>query len=229
MAERQWLLGGYDGREVLSAFRKEIVLGNDENAIYWANAILTHGGQSSQRLLAKQCWIIAAEVVDDPVVVMRAFAVHQMAGTVSEEDHAFFLVAQMCRARKWWETEEGRQVDRLWSKAIGDLRDPERRREIPEYALDRHTRRGWDVKRDKGWWDDRFSGTDLGRQKTSYMFQRDQIIDSDSRIECDRDGVADDQFWEVWHERKRLEGADYTEPPDHQPEPVSLFDEGEEA
>jgi hypothetical protein len=229
MTERQWMLGGYDGREVLSAFRKEVVLGNPDGAIYWANVILTYGGQSAQRLLAKQCWIIAAEVVDDPVVVMRAYAVHQMAGVVPETDHAFYLVAHICRARKWWETDDGREVDRLWAKAIGDLKDPARRREVPDYALDRHTRRGWDVKREQGWWDDRFSGTDLGRQKTAHMFVRDGLIDSTSRVECDRDGVADESFWQAWRERKRLQGEDYSPPPDHEPEPVSLFDEGQEA
>jgi hypothetical protein len=169
-------------------------------------------------------------VVDDPVVAMRAYAVHQMAGVVPETDHLFYLVAQMCRARKWWETEEGREVDRAWAAAIGDLKDPARRLEIPQYALDRHTPRGWDVKRDQGWWDDRFSGTDLGRQKTSHMFQRDGLIDSASRVECDRNGVADESFWEAWRARKRLQGEGLPEsPPDHEPERVSLFDEGEEA
>lgn len=229
MNDRQWDLGPYDGREVLSAFRKEVVLGNTAAAIYWANVMLTHGGQSAQRLLARQCWIVAAEQVDDPVVVVRAFAVYQMAGTVSETDHQFYLVAQMCRARKWWESEDGREVDRLWSQAIGDLKEPERSHEIPEYALDRHTRRGWEVRREKGWFDDRFSGTDIGRQKTAHMFVRDGLIDAKSRVECDRDGVADETFWEKWRERKRLQGEDYSPPPDHEPELVGLFDEGEEA
>jgi|GEM_PF-3519141 len=227
MNDRQWTLGGYDGREVLSALRKSVVLADLDGAIYWANVVLTHGGQHAQRLLSKQCWIIAAEVVDDPMVVMRAGAVHQLAGQVPETDHLFFLIAQMCRAPKWWESEDGREVDRLWSKAIGDLKDPDRRREIPEYALDRHTRRGWEVKRERGWFDDRFSGTDLGRQKTAHMFARDGFIDAESRVECDRDGVADESFWQVWSDRKRLQGDDYSPPPDHAPEPVSLFDEGE--
>jgi hypothetical protein len=85
----------------------------------------------------------------------------------------FFLTAAMCKARKWWEHEEGREVDRLWSQAIGDLKVPERRREIPPYALDRHTRRGWELRRAGQHFDDRFSGTDMGRLKTSYLFERD--------------------------------------------------------
>jgi len=229
MATQQWMLGPYDGREVLSALRKEVVLGNVDAAIHWANVVLERGGQSAQNTLGKQAWIIAAEICDDPALVIRAFAVHQMAGTVPETDHLMFLVAAMCRAQKWWETEEGRAVDEAWSRAVGDLKDEARRREIPPYALDRHTKRGWEIKGAEGWWDDRFSGTDLGRQKTSYMFQRDGMIDADSRVECDRDGVADTGFWLWWTARKGLQG-DYVPdaPPDHEPEPVSLFDEGEE-
>ena len=230
MTDRHWELGEYDGREVLSAFRKEVVLGNLDGAVYWANVVLTYGGQSAQRLLAKQCWIIASEVVDDPIVVLRAFAVHQMAGVVPETDHMFYLIGQMASSTKWFESDRGRDVDRAWSRAIGDLKDPARRHEIPPYALDRHTKRGWQVKAKTGWFDDRFSGTDLGRQKASYMFQRDGMIDSDSRVDCDREGVADQGFWLWWMARKDLQG-DYVpdSPPDHDPEPVSLFDEGEEA
>lgn len=226
---RAWMLGGYDGREVLSAFRKSVVLADTDAAVYWANVVLTYGGQHAARTLAKQCWIVAAEVVDDPVVVVRAGAVLQHAESVPETDHLFFLIAQMCLAAKWWESERGRAVDESWSRAIGDLKDPARRREIPVHALDRHTKRGWEMKTEQGWWDDRFSGTDLGRQKTSYMFQRDGLIDPDSRVECDRDGIEDRRFWQVWRERRRLQGDDYAPPPDHQPEPISLFDEGEEA
>ena len=229
MATQEWNLGPYDGREALSALRKSIVLADVSGAIYWANVVLEHGGQAAPRTVSKQLWICAAEIVDDPIIVLRAHAAYQMVQTVSETDHLFYLVAEMCRAPKWWETEEGREVDRAWSAAIGDLKDETRRREIPEYALDRHTRRGWEVKAEKGWWDDRFSGTDLGRQKTSYMFQRDGLLDADSRVECDRQGVEDRGFWGTWRERRRLQGDDLPDaPPDHEPEAVSLFDEGEE-
>jgi hypothetical protein len=221
--------GRYPVAEVVSALRKEIKLGDIEAALYWLNVILTFGGKGGPRLAAKQLWIMAAEDIDDPQVVLRAFAVHQMAMTVPETDHLFFLTAHMCRARKWWQHEEGRQVDELWAKAIGDLKDPARNREIPPYALDRHTRRGWEIKREHGHFDDRFSGTDLGRMKTRYLYERDGFIDADSRLECDRQGVEDRRFWSVWRARKTLQGDDLDSPPDHEPEAVSLFDEGEEA
>ncbi|MDP9443657.1 MAG: hypothetical protein M3P83_04625 [Actinomycetota bacterium] len=60
---RQWILGPYDGRGVLSAFRKSVVLADLDGAVYWAHVMLTFGGKGGQRLLARQAWIVAAEVV----------------------------------------------------------------------------------------------------------------------------------------------------------------------
>lgn len=194
----QPMLGRYPLHEVLSAFRKTIKLGDVENAVYWLTVILEKGSSTAPKMAAKQLWIVAAEDVDDEAVVLRAFAVFQMAGVVPETDHLYFLVAQMCRARKWWETEEGREVDRLWSKALGDLRrDP---KPVPVYALDRHTRRGWAIKRKTGHFEDRFSGTDLGRAKTAYLHQRDGRLDPDAQIDA--------EFWAVWRERLALEALD---------------------
>jgi replication-associated recombination protein RarA len=123
----------YDHYEVMSALRKEVKLGDVAAAIYWLNVLLTHGGKSAPALVAKQLWIMAAEDVDDPATVLRAFAVLQMAGRVGEIDHLVFLTAAMCRARKWWQHDDGREVDRAWSQAIGDLkRSP---REILDFAL----------------------------------------------------------------------------------------------
>jgi replication-associated recombination protein RarA len=191
--------GPYDGFEVLSALRKSIKLADLEQALYWLNVVLEYAGKAGPATVARQLWIVAAEDVDDPTVVARAFAVYSMVGRVSETDHLFFLAAQMCRARKWWETPEGREVDQAWSKAVGDLKDPERRRPIPVWALDRHTRGGWQRHREGLGFDDRFSGTELGRAKTAYLFQRDGRLDPDAEI--------DSAFWRVWRERQELEGG----------------------
>lgn len=191
-------LGPYPLHEVLSALRKSIKLGDVENAVYWLTVVLEYGGTSARKMAAKQLWIMAAEDVDDEAVVLRAHAVYQMAAVVPETDHLYFLTARMCRARKWWEHQQGREVDRLWSKALGDLRRGPK--PVPSYALDRHTRRGWAIKRRTGHFDDRFSGTDLGRAKTAYLFQRDGRLDPDADIDAG--------FWPVWRERRALEGLD---------------------
>ena len=201
------MLGPYDYGEVLSAFRKSIKLDLPEDAIYWLNVLLTYGSKGAKTVAAKQLWIMAAEDIDDPQIVLRAAAVWQMVKVAEETDHLFFLTVAMCKARKWWEHEEGRDVDRLWSKAIGDLKVPDRRKKIPSYALDRHTLRGWELRRSGVHFDDRFSGTDLGRLKTGYLFGRDGEITPDSQI--------DEGFWRVWRERRQLEATEAPEPDEH--------------
>ncbi|MDP9443658.1 MAG: hypothetical protein M3P83_04630 [Actinomycetota bacterium] len=41
------------------------------------------------------------------MATLRAASVHGMAGTVSESDHLYQLVAHLVEAPKWWETEGG--------------------------------------------------------------------------------------------------------------------------
>ncbi len=197
-------LGPYQYHEVLSSLRKTIKLGLDEEAIYWANVILTFGDNKGPTILAKQLWIMAAEDLDDEPVLMRCYAIMDSIGAVRETDHLYFLVYRMAHARKWWEHEDGIRVDQLWAKAIGDLRSPERQHPIPSYALDRHTRRGWTIFKETGQFDDRYSGTDLGRAKTVYLFQRDGFIDEDGQVWFNRDGSPDDGFMEHWRAYREL-------------------------
>lgn len=195
MAYQQPKLGSYDYFEVVSALRKCIKLGSVEDSIYWANVILTYH-PSGQKVVAKQLYIMAAEDVFDEAVVMRAFAVYQMAGKIAETDHIFFLVARMARAVKWWQEPLGVEVDYLWSKAVGDLK--KRPKEIPPFALDTHTAKGALAKKQGRAYDDRFSGTDRGRQKTKYLYDRDGRLDPDE--------YPDDQFWVYWEEYRELLG-----------------------
>jgi hypothetical protein len=223
------MCGQYPMDEVLSALRKSVKLRRLDDAIFWLTVLLEKGPQYASKIAARQLLIVASEDLHDESVMGRALAVYQTVQVVTETDSLYWLTARMCDpdVPRWWESEQAREVDRLWSASIGELkRDP---RPVPSYALDRHTKRGWQVKRDEGWFDDRFSGTDLGRAKTAYLFRRDGFIDADSRLECDRDGVEDHGFWSVWRQRKQLQGDDLPDrPPDHEPEQVSLLDEGEE-
>ena len=72
MTYHQQKLGSYDYYEVLSAFRKEIVLGRTEDAIFWLTVLLTYS-ESGAKTAAKQLWVIASEVVDDDMCVLRSF------------------------------------------------------------------------------------------------------------------------------------------------------------
>ncbi len=214
-------LGPYDSFEVLSAFRKSVKLDRPEEAIYWLTVLLEFGGKSAPKTAAKQLWIMAAEDVDDPALVLRAFAVYSMAGAVPETDHLYFLTAAMCKARKWWEWPDGQLVDFWWSKALGDLkRGP---REIPSYALDRHTRRGWARHRSGLGFDDRFSGSDVGRMKTLWLYLRRGRLDP-------ADQVDEDAFRAFWQQRRDLEGKSGTreaDEPSEYPPPACLDDADE--
>lgn len=195
MTYHQPKLGQYDYYEVISALRKEIKLGREEDAMYWLNVLLTYS-DTGAKTAAKQLWIMAAEDIDDDMVVLRAFAVYQMAGKVSETDHLFFLAARMCRAPKWWETTTGSCVDYLWSKSIGDLKKSPK--PIPSYALDEHTAKGALAKRRGNAIDNRFSGHDYGRQQTKYMYDRDGRISPDE--------YPDPAFYTYWEQYKDLLG-----------------------
>lgn len=194
-------LGQYDFFETISALRKEIKLGCTENAIYWLNVLLTYS-ESGAKTAAKQLWIISSEDIDDQSVVMRAFAVYQMVSKVSETDHLFFLVAQMCKARKWFEHPDGVMVDYLWAKAIGDLKNHPK--PIPSYALDSHTAKGALAKKQGKIIDDRFSGTDYGRQQTKHLYERDGSLSPDK--------YPDQEFFTQWELFKDLMGGIEDEP-----------------
>lgn len=231
----------YQYYEVLSALRKAIKLHDKEQAIYWTNVILSGSEKGGAKTVAKQLWIMSTEDVYDEMVVVRAALVYLMADKVPETDQVYYLVARMCDAQMWWESNEGALVDEYWAKAIGDLRDPARRREIPSYALDRHTSRGWAAQKagretlaGRGF-DDRFSGTDLGRMKSRYMFLRDGFLDAASAVFRTRDGKEDLGFLEWWRQRRKLQGMTKNElepndplgPEDLEAEPGALFSEAE--
>jgi replication-associated recombination protein RarA len=195
MAYQQARLGQYDFYEVLSALRKEIVLGRTEDAIYWLTVLLTHS-DSGAKMAAKQLWIVASEVVDDDACVMRAFAVYQMAGKVSETDHLYYLTAKMCRSPKWFETADGASVDYLWSKSLGDLK--KNPKAIPSYARDEHTSYGARAKKMGRPIDNRFSGHDYGRQQTKFMYDHYGRLSPDDQVP--------QAFYAYWEQYKELLG-----------------------
>lgn len=228
--------------EVMSSLRKAIKLHDKEQAIYWVQVMLSGSGDKHPaKTVAKQLWIMSTEDLYDEMIVVRAALVYLMADKVPETDQVYYLVARMCDAKMWWEDENGALVDEYWAKAIGDLKDPARRREIPSYALDRHTSRGWarqkagEVNLAGVGFDDRFSGTDLGRMKSRYMFLRDGFLDAASAVFRTRDGQEDRGFLEWWRARRKLQGMsrgdlepnDPLGPEDLDAEPGALFSEAD--
>lgn len=207
--------GPYDYYQTVSAFRKSIKLDKPEDAIFWLEVMITSGDEKAnkagKKTAAKQLWIMAAEDCMDQAVTMRAFAVYQMVDVVGETDQLYFLTYQMCKAPKWWETEEGITVTTLWAKAEGDVRRDKQAmavggkltHEFPSYAKDRHTSPGWATMKKFGWWDDRFSGTWMGRLKSAYMF-------AVKGRRLTEDDYPDEGFLQAWEERADLMQLDIT-------------------
>jgi hypothetical protein len=199
--------GPYSYYETVSAFRKSIKLDDKENAIFWLEVMIDFGDKAGKKTAAKQLWIMAAEDCMDQQVTMRAFAVWQMIDVVGETDQLYFLTYQMCNAVKWWESEEGREVTTLWAKAEGDVRRDKTAmavggklsHEVPSYARDRHTSAGWATMKSGGYWDDRFSGTWMGRLKSAYMY-----VTKGRRLTAE--DYPDQGFLTAWDERVQLQG-----------------------
>jgi len=238
-------ISGYDQFEVVSSLRKSIKHRDVDQAIYWLQVLIEN---KLVRKAARNLWIMAAEDIDEPMVVLRAFAVFVTANKVNETDHMLYLTqmmaaaphhdldqpkpvedqlvelaAAMCRARMWWETEEGRQVEYLRLRAIDEINgDQAGRRKIPDYALDQHTRRGKRLAAQGHWGPvgqlrDETSGTDMGRMKTIWQFLANGMLSPEYRLFDD-----DPDFQEFLKQHQVLRGS---RRPTSAPKPDELPDE----
>jgi replication-associated recombination protein RarA len=135
--------GGYPCGEVASALQKEIRRGNEREALFWASELDLAGYTN---YVWKRLRIIASEdvgVADTSVAVaVRALYENwlEMKRTVKEQRHAgfyrvflFHAVVLLARAPK------SRMLDHLLMVMYAGERP---QLAIPDYALDKHTRRG---------------------------------------------------------------------------------------
>jgi len=149
---------GYDFFEVASALQKEIRRGNEKNALYWAFQLLPEfEGYFWSRLkvivnedigIANPTAIILIQVLSDQYFEFRK----------RKKDSALLMVTNailfMCRSPKT------RVADHLLitmkQEILQDKISPPEMIEIPDYALDKHTKRGkaqgrgWDHFREFG-------------------------------------------------------------------------------
>jgi len=133
---------GYPLDEIASALQKEIRRGDELAAVYWGLLL-----QSETPFYAwKRVLITAAEDIGlgDPIAVQQVCALaqawwqcKQKSRYVSEHQLTMAIVL-LCRAKKSTEIED---LQSLVLEQIG-LIDRGRRRPMPEYAVDGHTKRG---------------------------------------------------------------------------------------
>ena len=164
--------GRYRKDEVVSAWIKEMRIGNIENAFYWTRVILKDLNLGLRYVLRRLA-IFAFEDAWGAEPAMYVAAAIECAGATRSKwspegdgNIPLVLVEYMCRCKKFWEVEEGRRREAMYGKTREEFKDGEPR-EIPSYALDIHTREGRRRGEDA---DCRFSGNYAGRAHMIRMF-----------------------------------------------------------
>ena len=132
---------GYDYYEVISALQKDIRRGKEQEALFWALQLAESGFMPH---LLNRLIVIANEDVGvcdgGSTLVLVDTLVRQTKEYHAKKNDAWYMmlanaVLAMCRALKNREAENFQGVVRMRTKAGW-------RPEIPDYALDMHTRRG---------------------------------------------------------------------------------------
>jgi len=175
--------------EVASAIQKEIRRGNEEQALYWALELLPR----YEKYLWKRLIIIANE--DIGIANCRAveFVTNQCAAwfrlrEMGAQTESILILANailaMCRSPKC------RLADHLLCVCITHWQDEER--DIPDYALDKHTLRG----------------KQLGRGMQFFLDNEDDLLK-------DTSAVFDpyrDEARELWLNNKPSKSAEWAKP-----------------
>lgn len=131
---------GYNLDEVISAIQKEIRRGNEYQAVYWALELESFNNKA----LWNRLKVIATEDIGlaNPTIPLLIFVLEKnYFDTYKKKNnlsklfltHAILLLSRSPKSRI---------VDDLLSIISSDIKDVNKRIEIPEYALDIHTYRG---------------------------------------------------------------------------------------
>jgi putative ATPase len=159
---------GYDQKDVVSALIKDMRLGNQEGAMYWAR-VMEEAGDLSK--LCRRLLIFAFEDGFGEQIQMYSAACWQAWQAVRDNNIWFAWVERICRATKFWEVREGEEREKAYDKADRELKEG-KKRPIPDYAKDMHCKAGYEMKKEKGYMDTRFSGDDYGRWQMIQMYKK---------------------------------------------------------
>jgi replication-associated recombination protein RarA len=159
----------YDRFEVISAFIKEMRLGNVEGALYWLDVMKRSNEPKNYIVKRLVCFAGEDAFGTEPLGIAS-----HLVNTFGREGDDWNLIDQavihLTKCKKWWETETGA----FWKKCqmrhsklfkLGKLK------KVPHYALDVHTRKGVELK-SQGLMDSRMSGDANGVAKRLDSFER---------------------------------------------------------
>lgn len=131
-------INGYPADEVISSLQKDIRRGNEEDAAFWANE-LSKSGKSFQTKLWERLITIAVEDIGfgnpQAAMIVQSLKQSYFSDFENEEDRdiqAMFAATFLARSTK----------DRYIDEMKNYFKISKIKKVIPEYALDKHTKRG---------------------------------------------------------------------------------------
>ncbi len=166
---------GYNQKDVMSALIKEMRLGNLDEAMYWGRVMEEAGDVWN---LCRRLLIFAFEDGFGEKIQIYSVACWQAFMAIKDDNIWFAWVERLCKGRKFWEVAEGEVRESAYDKADKDIKAG-KRRPIPDYAKDSHCKAGYEMKAEKGYMDNRFSGNEFGRWQMIRMHKRLGKLDPD--------------------------------------------------
>jgi len=131
----------YAADEVVSALQKSIRRGNEEDAVFFAYEMMNTSIE-----LAEKFWqrirVISVEDIGlaNPQLIAAMVALYENFKMLGEKEDRFLqgLMATilLCRSNK------SRYIDELYNNIKEKVETEDYRREIPAYAIDKHTQKG---------------------------------------------------------------------------------------
>ena len=141
-------LHDFPADEVISALQKEIRRGNTENAALLAYEMLTTSPELEEYLWGRLQVISVEDVgygnLNAPVLIETLFQMHQRLPRPRGDRYLFAIHA----VRVLSQSQKERGSDELLNWIARVVDEQGKRPEIPDYALDMHTRRGQEMGRD---------------------------------------------------------------------------------
>jgi len=194
----------YAQGEVVSALIKELRRGSLMDAMYWAFTLHEMRGFKA---VARYLYVFACEDTMDTDLMQFCWMLANQDSRLDDRHEIEHAVRWFADAKKKWECEEGRTLERVSCALLKELDEQiageVAPRPIPSYALDRHTKAGWRIKKEIGEWDDRLSGDWEGVWWRIAMMEK-----NGSLPEIEDRGIVDSRFHELsdsQQKRKRAE------------------------
>ena len=156
-----------DGKNAMSAWVKEIRLGNTTEAVKWAWECLKH---YDAKHIMRRMLVNSFEDTVDP-----AFQAACQAGwtcvCLGDTNPIPTLTVEACRAKKIWEDPEARDAELygVLSSMYEEKNKIEINWKLPSYAKDMHCKAGYEMMKRIGSFDERISGMELGIWYRSWL------------------------------------------------------------